>query len=140
MAYHEAIKTLSLVAGENLNDDQYKLISINASGLAIVAPALTSLIVGVLAENPDLNDVGDDSTGRIVPIYSLQGIIKAKALGVVTAGRPVIWGTGGLVTEGTAATVAGIPATSMAVGVFLESGVANQIVSFLAQPMTTFGT
>lgn len=132
---YDTIDAVTLVAGENLNGDLYKLVKIDNTGRAVLATAVTDVVVGILAEDPALLGVsGDDSTGRSVKVALLKGIVLAKALGTVTAGNLAIWGTGGLVTQDD--NIAGLAANSFAIGVFRESGVANQIVEILAVPMT----
>ena len=130
MAYYENVDVVTLIAGEDLNDDQYKLLKINSSGRVILATAITDPIIGILAENPKQKGSSEVSTGKDVPVALLKGIVKVKALGAVTAGNLATWGTGALATE--AASIAALGNDSFAFGVFLENGVANQIVSVLA--------
>lgn len=138
MATDQSVECISLVAGEDLNDDTFKLLTLNSSGRAILATAVNQPIVGVLAENPKINAVGDNSNGRVVSVAILKGVIKVLAGGTVTAGNCAIWGTGAVAVDGGA--LSAVAADSMVIGVFKESGVINQVVEVIALPLVGAGT
>lgn len=140
MAVYDNIDIITMIAGEDLNDDQGKLLMINSVGRVVLATSVNVPVIGILAENPKLRStVADDSTGRDVPVCLLKGVIKAKALGNVTAGNMAIWGTGALVTDGGASLVSAI-ADTFVLGVFRESGVANQMVEIVGLPLVSGGS
>ena len=134
MAFYECVDTITLVAGENLNGGVYRCLAINSSGLAVFADAATSVTVGILAEDPDTGESGDDSTGRRVTVALLKGILKVEAGATVAAGALAIPISGGVIDD--VATLAATANDTMAIGILLEGGSTGQIVSMLAMPLT----
>ena len=131
MANYQSCKTVSLVAGEDLRGDVYGALTIDASGRAVKTSAATSLIVGVLAEEPR-KDMA--TTGETVPVAIIGGggALKMKAGAAITAGQIVIpSATAGRVAG--VANIAALAANEMAVGVALEAAADGDVFSVLAQ-------
>lgn len=153
MANAQAVKAVSLVAGEDLRGGYAAALTINSSG-QVVQPATivpertgdaeptaaqltaarataTAVIVGALAEEPAVDRA---TTGSAVPVALVGGggVLKMKAGADITAGQLVIQAlTGGRVAG--AADVGALVADQMAVGVALESAADGDIFSVLAQ-------
>ena len=137
MASAQSNIVVNIIAGEDLQGDLHELLQVEDDGgvgKVIKATAVTDLVIGVLAENPDGVEATD---GLMVPVMLLQGIVKMKAGGVVTAGDVVIVDAG---TPGRAITVADIAAMaadSYAVGIALETAADGEIFQCLAMPMVS---
>lgn len=131
MASAQSTKTVSLLAGEDLRDDLFEILQVEDDGgvgKVIKASAVTEVVIGVLAMNPD---GANSSDGEMVSVTLLQGIVKMKAGGVVTAGDLVVPDS----TAGRVVTVADIGALavdSMAIGIALETAADGEIFQCLA--------
>jgi len=111
---------VSLAAGEAI--PQYSIVSINASGEAIMCD-LAAVPVGVAVKEAY-------ASGDVIAIQPLSsaGTIKAICGEAVDLGDPVYTENGGKIQDTAAA-------TSYSVGVALEAGGANEIIEVLvAQP------
>ena len=132
MAQHQAIKHVTLEAGEDLNDSQFEAVTINANGQVVKADAVTEVIFGFLVQNTGKTEVGDAVT---VAVVTGGGIAKAKASAAIVAGHLII----PTVTDGKVAGVANtaaLAANQVAVGVALEAAAgANEIIPVLLQPI-----
>jgi len=131
MASAQSTVAVNLVAGEDLRGDLYEIVTVNVSGQVVKATAVTETVVGVLAEEPRTDAV---STGETVPVVLLQGIVKVKAGGVVTAGDLVVPD----VTAGRVIGVTGVgalAADSMAIGVAMVTAADGDIFEMLAMPI-----
>ncbi len=134
MATYESARAVNLIAGEDLRSDVYEILKVeedNGVGKVIKATGVTDTVVGVLGENPR-TDVTTD--GLTVPVVLLEGIVKLKSGGTVTAGGLVVPDT----TAGRVVTVANVGAladNSMAIGVALETVADGEIFSMLAMPI-----
>lgn len=136
MASAQAPKVVNILAGEDLRGDLFELLQIEDDGgvgKVIKVTGVTNIAVGVLAEDPDGAATTD---GEMVPVALLNGIIKMKAGGTVTAGDVVVSDT----TAGRVVTVAAIAdmvADSFAVGIALETAADGEIFACLAMPMVS---
>lgn len=137
MTYENA-KAINMIAGEDLRGDLYEALTIEndgGKGKVIKATAVNQVIVGVLGEEPRTDKTTD---GENVPVVLLDGIIKVKAGGNVTAGNLAKIDTGApgrVVNAG--ATIAALAADEFACGIFLDSGADGDIVRLLAMPLTS---
>lgn len=131
MASAQSTRAVSMIAGEDLRGDLFELLQVENDagvGKVIKTTAVTNTPIGVLGENPDAAATTD---GETVPVVMLQGIVKVKAGGAVTAGNLLVPD----VTPGRVIGVAGVGALaidSMAIGVALASAVDGDVFSMLA--------
>lgn len=134
MASSQATKAVNLIAGEDLRGDIYEILQVEDDadvGKVIKATGVTNTVIGVLGEEPR-TDVTTD--GETVPVVLLEGVVKVKAGGTVTAGDLIVPD----VTAGRVIGVTGVgalAADSMAIGVALESAVDGDIFEMLAMPI-----
>ena len=122
MASHDAVKTVTLIAGAAITNGQV----LEVTGARTVAPtgATTDIVVGVAAETV--------ASGSDVPVALLQGIVEVEAgVGGVTAGNICVPDATGTVTE--VASIAAIPVDSMGCGIALNTAAAGEIFEMLAQ-------
>ncbi|MCY4318376.1 MAG: hypothetical protein OXE76_04130 [Alphaproteobacteria bacterium] len=129
MSSYQCVKTLSVPAGEDLNDRRYHALTINASGQFEMADAAGEVVHGVLWEDP-----GTIDAGRAVTIMD----VAAGGIGLVVAGAAIVAGQL-LVASATDGRVAGVAnvgalaADQVAFGVALEAaGAAGDIIRFKA--------
>ncbi len=140
MASFESARAVNMIAGEDLRSDVYELLQIeddSGVGKVIKATAVTQVVVGILGENPRTDLTTD---GLSVPVVMLEGIVKVKAGGTVTAGDVVVVDGG---TPGRAVTVADIAAMvadSMGIGIAMETVADGEIFSMLAMPFSVGAT
>ena len=136
MASSQSTVAVNMIAGEDLRGDVYELLKIEDDsnvGKVIKVTATTDSPVGILAEDPDSVATTD---GVTVPVVLLQGIVKVKAGGAVTAGQL-------LIPDATAGRVIGVAnqaalaADVVSVGIAMESAVDGDIFEMLAQVMTS---
>ncbi len=133
MASSQHVKTVDLLAGEDLRGDVFEILKMeNDSGVAkvIKATGVTDTVIGVLAEDPDSDQTTD---GLNVPVAQISagGIILMKAGASITASNLIVPDT----TAGRVAGVANVGALavdSMAIGVALESAVDGDVFRVLA--------
>lgn len=124
MASHDAVKTVTLIAGAALTYGQV----VEVTGARTVSPAnaVTDVVVGVVAESV--------ASGRDVPIALLQGIVEVTAgVGGVTVGQICVPNAAGFVTS-----VAGLGALlpdQMGIGIALSTAVVNETFEMLAMPI-----
>jgi len=87
MATEKPLFTMSFIAGEDLSAKQYRFVTLDASGLAIMPTAITDKCVGILQNNPvagELALVMDDGVSKL----SADAAIAALALiGTSTDGQ-----------------------------------------------------
>ncbi len=136
MASVQSTRAVNMIAGQDLRGDLYEILQVEDDGgvgKVIKVTAVTQVIIGVLGENPDGAATTD---GETVPVVLLQGVLKMKAGGTVTAGDIVVADTdaGRVVTV---ADIATLVADSFAIGIALETGVDGDIVEVLAMPFTS---
>ncbi len=135
MALHESAKAVNMIAGEDLRSDVYEILKVeddSGTGKVIKATGVTDTVIGILGENPR-TDVTTD--GLTVPVVLLEGIVKLKSGGTVTAGGLVVPDS----TAGRVVTVANVGALandSMAIGIALETVADDEIFSMLAMPIS----
>ena len=136
MASSQSTVAVNMIAGEDLRGDIYELLKIEDDsnvGKVIKVTATTDTPIGILAEDPDSVATTD---GMTVPVVLLQGIVKIKAGGAVTAGQL-------LIPDATAGRVIGVAnqaalaADVVSVGIAMESAVDGDIFEMLAQIMTS---
>ncbi len=137
MASFESARAVNLIAGEDLRGDLYELLQIEDDGgvgKVIKATAVTQVVVGILGEEPRSDATTD---GETVPVVMLQGIVKVKAGGTVTAGDLVTVDGGTPGRAVTVADIAGMVADSMAIGIALTTAVDGEIFEMFAMPLTS---
>lgn len=125
MASHDAVKTVTLTAGEALTNGN--VVQVSAARTVIKTAATNDVVVGVVAESV--------ASGSDVPVALLQGIVEVIAgTGGVTAGELCVPDATGTVTG-----VADLPTLAvdqMAVGIALNTAVAGEVFEMLAQPIS----
>lgn len=132
MAAYQNVKTVTLIAGEDLRGDVYELLQVENDsdvGKVIKTTAVTNTPVGVLAEEPR-SDVSTDGLSVPVVLVAPGGVGLMKAGASITAGYLIVPDT----TAGRVAGVANsgaLAADSMAVGVALESASDGEILRVL---------
>ncbi len=136
MASAQSTVSVNILAGEDLRGDLFELLQVEDDGgvgKVIKVTGVTQVAIGVLAEDPDGVATTD---GEMVPVTLLQGIVKMKAGGTVTAGDVVVSDTdaGRVVTV---ADIAAMVADSFAVGIALETAADGEIFSCLCMPMVS---
>ena len=132
-AFEKACLT-TYVAGADLRNSLYELLALNAAGRVVKADAVTSRVIGVLAEEPDKNV---DSTGRAVTVAKINGSDKllVKAGAAITAGHLVIPSTTDGKAEGVA-NIAAITTNAMAIGQALQAASAeNDVIEVEVMPI-----
>ena len=103
MANYQAVKVVTLPAGEDLTGDYAEIVKINASGQVIKVAAVTDITIGVLAESAPSSDTGQ---GVAVALIGGGGILKFKAGAAIVAGNLLVPDA----TDGRVAGVANIAA------------------------------
>lgn len=138
MASTQNVKTVNLIAGEDLRDAFGSILYVEDDsdvGKVIKTTAVTQSPVGVLAENPN-PDATTDGLTVPVALFGGGGVFKVLAGGAVTAGEL-------LVADTTAGRVIGVAdqdtlaANATAIGIALESAVDGDIFEMVAQVMTS---
>lgn len=122
MASHDAVKTVTLIAGAALANGE--VVEVSGARTVTRTNATTDVVVGVAAETV--------ASGSDVPVALLQGIVEVKAGGTITAGQLCVPDATGGVTG--VASIAAIPVDSMAIGVALNGASSGEIFEMLAQP------
>ena len=113
MANYQAVKVVSLPAGEDLTGDFAEIVKLNASGQVVKVTAVTDVTIGVLSESAPSSDTGQ---GVPVALIGGGGILKVKAGGAITAGQLIIpHGTDGRVNG--IANIGALAANQMAFGI-----------------------
>jgi hypothetical protein len=121
MAIQENFQTITLVAGADLSERQYRFVSVNASGEAVAAGAGANAI-GVLQNDP--------VAGQAATI-AISGVVKVEAGGAVTRGGQVASGANGV--------AANAANDNNTLGTALETGANGRIISMLFQKNGIFG-
>lgn len=133
MSTTQGVMLASLPAGENLNDQLYEALTLNASGQVVRADAVKEVVVGVLAANPGRTTAAGDMVSVMLIGQGGIGLVKANA--AITRGHILIPTT----TAGRVAGVANTDAIAdgvMGFGIALEAATAaNDIIRFLAMPI-----
>lgn len=114
MSSENNLCTVTLPAAADLSSQQYRCVTVNASGQAAVANA-TALVVGILQNNPP--------SGQAATV-AYSGVSKAKAGGVIAAGARVTSDASGNV-------IAAAAAGDSVIGVALEGAAANDVIKVL---------
>ena len=131
MANYQAVKVVTLPAGEDLTGDYAEIVKINATGQVVKVTAVTDVTAGVLAESAPSSDTGQ---GVPVALIGGGGVLKFKAGAAIIAGNLLVPHT----TDGRVAGIANIGALvvdQMAFGVALSAAAAGEIFSGLAMPI-----
>lgn len=135
---YESTQAVTLIAGEDLRGDVFKLLQLeNDGGVAkvIKTTAVTDTTIGILAEEPDAAATTDGQAVSVVLLGS-GGRAMVKAGATITAGQLVVAdATAGRVAG--VANIAALVADSMAIGVALESAVDGDIFEVLLQPISS---
>ena len=131
MANYQAVKVVTLPAGEDLTGDYAEIVKINATGQIVKVTAVTDVTVGVLAESAP-----SSATGQGVPVALIGGggILKMKAGAAIVAGNLIVPHT----TDGRVAGIANIGALvvdQMAFGIALSTAAVGEIFSVLVMPI-----
>ena len=131
MATTQAVKAVTLPAGEDLTGDYAEIVKINATGQVVKVTAVTDITVGVLAESAPSSDTGQ---GVPVALISGGGVLKFKAGAAIVAGNLLVPHT----TDGRVAGIANIAAlvaNQMGIGIALSAAAVGEIFSGLAMPI-----
>ena len=131
MSNYQAVKVVTLPAGEDLTGDFAEIVKLNASGQVIKVTAVTDITIGALSESAP-----SSATGQGVPVALIGGggIIKVKAGAAIAAGNLLIPdGTDGRVAG--IANIAALVANQMAFGIALSAAADGEIFSALAMPI-----
>ncbi len=129
MASYNNVKTVTLIAGEDLTGDFGKLLEIASDGEATVVNGLTDVPVAICAEEVDA--AGKAFTAVLI---AGGGIGMVQAGGTITAGQICIPATDGQVTGVAAITNVGDGVTG--IGVALEGASDGDTFRVLLQPIT----
>lgn len=113
MAVQEALISVTLPAGADLRDHQYKFVSVDATG-RVVLTGDDAKAQGIVLNDPNTDEAA---------IVAVSGIVKVKCGDAVTRGGDVGSGANG------AAKNAG--AESEVLGTALETGADGRIISIL---------
>lgn len=136
MSSAQSTVAVNMIAGQDLRGDLYEILQVeddSGVGKVIKATAVTQVVVGILGEEPRTDATTD---GESVPVVLLQGIVKVKAGGTVTAGDIVVPDvTAGRVIG--VADIATLVADSFALGIALQTAADGDIFEMLALPMTS---
>ena len=132
MANYQAVKVISLPAGEDLTGDYAEIVKLDASGevVKVTTPA-TDIVIGALAESAPSSATGQ---GVAVALIGGGGVLKFKAGAAIVAGNL-------LIPDGTDGRVAGIAnigalgVDQMAFGIALSAAADGEIFSGLAMPI-----
>lgn len=119
MSSHDGVRNVSVIAGEDLTGDLYKLAVINASGQAVKNTVAQGAVDGVIAEEVD-------AAGKVTSILIPNGAIaEVKAGGTVTAGDLVA-------SDANAQAIAWVDAVgNNAIGRALDSAVSGDVFRVL---------
>ena len=131
MANYQAVKVVTLPAGEDLTGDFAEIVKLNAAGQVIKVAAVTDVAIGVLAESAPSSDTGQ---GVPVALIGGGGILKMKAGAAIVAGNLIVPDA----TDGRVAGIANIAAlvaNQMAIGIALSAAADGEIFSVLAMPI-----
>ncbi len=129
------ITTVTMEAGEDLSKGIYLAVAVNASGQVVKPTAINQPIIGNVAGNVPTAA----AAGGAIPIVltGTGGIANFIANDAVTAGELAISVAAGEGKITGVAGVANLPTTQHAFGIVLDSGVANQVVRVLMQPIAS---
>ena len=116
MATYDNTQSVTLMAGADLSDRQYRFVTVDATGRA-VAPAAGAAVAGVLQNDPALGQAG---------LVDIAGITKVVAGAAVTTGARVMTTNVGKAITATS--------TNHSLGVALETGADNRVIRVLLQP------
>ena len=131
----EAVRTITMIAGEDLTGDLYRLVTVNTDGEAILSTAAGSYSVGVVAMDPNLSQGSTASSeNNPVRVAMLEGIILLEAGGAIAAGDLIHADASGRgVSAG--ANIAALTAGDFVIGAALEAAAAaGDVISVRAQP------
>jgi hypothetical protein len=113
MAIQEVVSSVTLPAGADLRTHQYKFVSINSSGLIVLASD-DAAADGVLLNDPNTGEAANVAIG---------GIVKVKCGASVTRG--------GLVATGANGAAKNVDTSAASLGRALETGANGRIISIL---------
>lgn len=135
MAYYESTKSITLVAGEDLRESMYSLLTLvdDGNGYGVVKKSTGSIdvnAVGVLGINPN-PDV--DTMGFGVSVVLLEGVVKVIANGTITAGDFVVADAAVPGRVSGINTVVGAGDGTFIVGIALQSAVMEDVFEVLGQ-------
>ena len=116
MATKENTQSVTLLAGADLSALQYRFVTVNGSGAA-VSPGAGVAVAGVLQNDPASGQAG---------LVDIAGITKVTAGAAITTGARVMTTAVGKAITATA--------TNHSLGIALETGADNRVISVLLQP------
>jgi len=116
MATYDNTQSVTLMAGADLSERQYRFVTVDATGRA-VAPAAGAAVAGVLQNDPALGQAG---------LVDIAGITKVVAGAAVTTGARVMTTNVGKAITATS--------TNHSLGIALETGADNRVIRVLLQP------
>lgn len=119
MSRESTLTSLSIPAAGDLSSSQYRVIDVNASGLAAVVAAAGAKNVGILQNKPN-------AAGRAAAV-AVNGVSKIVFGGTVAAGAEVV-------SDATGAGIAQSAAAQFVIGTAVRGGSAGQIGEVLIKP------
>jgi hypothetical protein len=133
----ENIETFTMVSGEDLNGQLYRLLNVDSNGAAVLVDAATDHAVGVLMSDPQRSQLDTTSTsGDVVTVAYLRGKVPIIAgSGGTTAGNLVHADANGGVIDAGGDTGGDATATDFIIGVALETVAAGSPALILCQPV-----
>jgi hypothetical protein len=120
MATQQALTCITLPAGGDLSADQWKFVTVNSSGQAVLQTTVNGRVVGVLQNDPA-------AAGREAEV-AIAGVVKALVGGTAVAAGDEVEVT----AAGLALTAAG--AGSNIIGICLVGAAAGGLAEILLQP------
>ena len=130
MSQYQCVKTLTMIAGENLTGDQYELLTVNSSGQVVKQSTEHGRVDAILAENP-----GTTAAGDAVAVVDPHG----GGIGLVKAGESISAGDYVHVdgTDGKAQGSSSVTAGRYYVGIALEAAsAADEIIQVKLGPIS----
>lgn len=115
MGYEESLKSISMIAGQDLSGSQYKFVDLASDGQVDPVGTAGAKAVGVLQDKPS-------AAGKVATV-GIEGVTKIELAATLDAGAEVM--------SNTAGEAVAITATNRSHGTLLEGGVDGDIVPML---------
>ena len=133
----EAVRTLTMTAGENLNGDDGRLVKIDTDGKVIKSVAAGDFSTGVVAMDPTPSQGSSDSSeDNAVRVAMLEGIIICEAGAAITQGHLLHSDASGRVISAGGDAPADATAGDFIIGQAMEAAsAAGEMISVRAQPV-----
>lgn len=131
----ESVRMLTMIAGEDLTGDQYRLLKIDTDGKVIKSVAAGDYSVGVLAMDANLSQGSTASSeDEAVTVAMLEGVVLLEAGAAITQGDLIHSDAQGRAISA-GADIAALAAGDYVVGQAIEAaGAAGEVISVRAQP------